>query len=229
MARAHFSIHCAPYEIEDILEECAEFNYAGPSAKSPDTLHYNWLLRGRSHVPENPNPTEVKSIILRTEIPLGPDQQSYMSLGDVNLHEDRLVLQCMSRERLEAGKALLKEILGIRIQYQDEEFESFADSLAAPMEEEPPAKTYDPAMNTEESLLFRKKFVRRETERWLDDPNPNLGSSPRQAMQIPEGRKKVLETLKSIEYLAERARQDGDPPPMDLDYLLSELGLEGIS
>lgn len=228
LARASFSIHCAPYEIEDILEECIEFNYAGPSAESPDALHYKWLLRGRSHVPENPDPGEGKHVILRAEIPLGPDQPSYMSLGDVNLHEDRLILQCLSRERLEAGKALLKEILGIRIQYQDEEFESFAERLAAPVDEEPPAKTYDPALDTEEALLFQKKFIRRETERWLDDQIPALGTSPRQAMQTHEGRQKVLEVLKSIEYLAERARQDGQVPPMDLDYLFSELGLEGI-
>lgn len=229
IARAHFSIHCAPYEIEDLLDECIEFHYAGPSAKSPDALHYNWLLRGRSYVPENPNPMEGKAVVLRTEVPLGPDQQSYISLGDINLHEDQLDLHCTSRERLEAGKALLKEILGIRIQYQDEEFESFAERQAAPVDEEPPAKTYNPAIDTEEARLFHKKFIRRETERWLDEASPNLGSSPRQAMQTPEGRKKVLDALKSIDYLAEQARQDGKTPPMDLDYLLSELGLEGIS
>ena len=229
LARAHFSIHCAPYEIEDLLDECIEFNYAGPSAEATDALHYNWLMRGRSHVPENPNPIEGKGVILRKEVPLGPDQSSYPSLGDINLNEDRLVLHCISRERLEAGKVLLKEILGIRIQYQDEEFESLKERRTKPVDEEPPAKTYNPAIDTEEALLFQKKIVRRETERWLDEPSPNLGSSPRQAMQTPEGRKIVMETLKSIEYLAEQARQDGKTPPMDLDYLLSELGIEGVS
>jgi hypothetical protein len=80
--------------VAERLDLAEEFNFAGPSGDRPGALHFNWLLRGRSHVPEQPKP-EREVMIHDTQWFLEAGSPNYRSLGDVSLWPNKLELSCM--------------------------------------------------------------------------------------------------------------------------------------
>ena len=55
-----------PDQVVACLEEAEEFVFAGESESNPNADYYNWLLRGRSHIPEGPDWPE-KTLQIRSE------------------------------------------------------------------------------------------------------------------------------------------------------------------
>lgn len=224
-ARAEYIVRDAT-EVEDRLSEAEEFNYAGESEEGPGAEHFNWLLRGRSHVPEKPMP-EKGALSLRTDWTAGPGEPTYRSLGDITLWDNRLELECMSRERLEAGKALLEEILSDLVRHKRDrikplklEAQSPLDSPSVPQHSQPRSRL------SVEERAFRQDMMERTTQEWLDAPMPVLNNlTPRQAAQTPEGRAEVLERLKLSEYFDDERRARGEPPVIDMSRIRRELGL----
>jgi hypothetical protein len=70
-----------------------------------------------------------------------------------------------------------------------------------------------------------KEMVHRLTVNWLDQPSVDGQLTPRQAAQSPQGREKVIEVLKQIEYINDQRAQDGEGPTLDEEYIRRELGL----
>ena len=70
-----------------------------------------------------------------------------------------------------------------------------------------------------------KEMLLRLTMNWLDRPSIFDNLTPRQAVQSPEGRRKVIEALKQVDYINDQAILSGESPPMDADYIRMELDL----
>jgi hypothetical protein len=227
-ATAHFTVR-DPGAVAELLSQSDEFEAAGPSDEDPQAEHFNWLLRGRSRIPEQPVPKK-GALMIQTELTTGPGEPVYRSLGDVLLWKNRMELRCVSRERLQAGKALLQEILGdlVRLHKRDriEPFDLDVQAPPPPPGARRPPPAPGPALSRAERQALEKEMSERYTAQWPDAPIPALDDlSPRQAVATPEGRAKVLRLLKSMEYLEDGRRESGQPVMMDVARLRRELGL----
>lgn len=223
-ARAEYVVRDAQ-AVMDRLNESEEFNDAGPSEEYPDAEHFNWLLRGRSHVPEKPMP-EKGALAFRTEWTAGPGEPMYRSLGDITLSRNWLELECVSRERLEAGKALLADVLGDLVRHKCDRVRPLKLETQSPSSGPAPQGSPPRARLSAEERAMEQKMVKRNTEEWLDGPIPVLNDlSPRQAVHTPEGQAAVGELLKHAEYLDEDRRAQGESPVMDIAHIRRELGL----
>jgi hypothetical protein len=220
-SHAHFAVKDAR-TVADILTEAEEFNLAGPNADDPTALHFNWLLRGRSHVPESDEEMPPSSLIQGSDWMAGPGEPVYRSLGDVILWERRMELACLSRERLEVGKAFLDALLGKRIRHRRDRFRS-ADQLLAGAEFEPPRSPRSSSSGVEASLA--QEMLERRLGEALDTPVPALGGlTPRQAARQAEHQVAFKEWWKRFEYMEEQRRRQGELH-LDLDVIRRELGL----
>jgi len=206
--------------VKERLDQTEEFIRVGPEADDPKALHYNWLLQGRSHVPEVP--MDGRGKIMRTNWTAGPDEPTYLSLGDVQLWHNRLELSCLSQERLEAGKTLLKQVLGRFIRHLGDEFENLDTSLASA---KPAPPDYEEEIPAEVAEALVREMMATQSAEWLDSPVPALdGKSPRAASRDPAMREQLEELLKTVEYVEERRRREGEPY-VDIAGLRRELGL----
>jgi hypothetical protein len=223
---AHFTVRDSD-AVADLLSRSDEFDDAGPSDEDSEARHFNWLLRGRSRIPEQPSPKK-GALMIQTEVTSGPGEPTYRSLGDVLLWRSRMELRCVSRERLQAGKALLQEILGdlVRLHKRDRIEPLDLDVQAPPLRARRPSDAPSPTFSRAERQALEQEMRARYTAQWLDTPIPALNDlSPRQALTTPEGRAKVIQLLKQMEYLEDGRRESGEPMMMDIARLRRELGL----
>ncbi|HEY5571755.1 MAG TPA: hypothetical protein VIK64_01970, partial [Anaerolineales bacterium] len=228
-ARAEFALRGDPLEVESALDEAEEIVFVNEQegGEFSGCLHYIWLLRGRSCVPEAPEdraPTD--GLILSTNWTAGPGEPDFRKLGDLYLCWKDLTLSCMSRERLKAGKELLMQILSKRIKHRQDHFRDLRASRDQVDREE--AELYEEDFEEEdldpEAEVVEEEMIERLTRRWLDTPNRD-GITPRQAAQTAEGLEDLREGMKAIEFLEEEALRSGRKPPMRLDIIRKELGL----
>lgn len=210
-------------QVAERLELAEEFVYAGASEEIRNADHYNWLLRGRSRAPgENAEKDGDRALRLRTEWSQGPGSPSFLSLGDLYIGPRMLRLDCLSRERLVLGRQLLEELLDGLITHQKDTFKVFVVDAVAPRRSLPLRErlTHDPAARQVELELLE-----REAERWLNTPVPALDNrSPLEAVQHPDGRAKVEEMLKTVEYYQDD-RSTLKDSPLDVRNLRRALGL----
>jgi len=221
-SRARFAVTNAQ-AVADRLDAAEEFDCNGPDDDDPEALRFTWLQRGRSRVPEAP--LQDSGIVLQsTEVSQRPGQPSYRSLGGVVLWENRLELECLSRERLTAGKSLLTQILGRLITHRGDTFESLEQTMAKP-EKRPRGKPEQPSLPPKVVAQIVQQELDKHYATWPDVPLPALGGqTPRQAVRTPEGRKQVEEILKQMEYGEEHKRRQGEPY-YDANRLRRELRL----
>jgi len=209
-----------PDAVRERLDRAAEFVFVGPADEDRRALAYVWLLTGRSRVPEVP---VEKGLMFQTNWEAADGKgESFRSLGDVRLWRNRMELLCLSRERLEAGKALLQEILGPRlIHHVGDEFK---DIVQEAFQEPPSSRRRRRALSREERAIAHRMLVE-QRKTWVDTAVPALdGKSPRQAAGDPQMRERLEELLKAIEYNEEKKRRAGEPY-MDIADLRRELGL----
>ena len=223
-ARARFTVTDAQ-AVADRLGAALEFDCAGPDAEHPEALHYNWLERGRPRVAEGLR-SKLGGLLGRQRKEVGGEleQDSYRALGSVVLWPNRLELECMSRERLTAGKALLTQILGNLITPRGDTFETLEQAMSKP-EKRPRRQAPTPEIPPEVEAEVLQQFVDKHYATWPDIPLPALGGkTARQAVRTPAGRKQVAEILKQLEFNEEHKRRRGEPY-YDVNRLRRELGL----
>jgi hypothetical protein len=232
-ARAEFILKEDQHEVEMALDEAEEFVFVNEDEEGEFSgcLHYLWLLRGRSSVPEAPEEQMPSGgLKLSGSWIAGPGRPDFRTLGDLYLCWEDLTLSCMSRERLEAGKELLKEILDSRIQHEQDQFQDLRESWGeSSWEDEDDELEVDwgeeeNEINENEAEIVGEEMIERMTRRWLDTPDKR-GITPRQAAQTPEGREELREKMKALEFLEDQASKSGKNPPMRLDIIREELGL----
>lgn len=225
LSRARYRLHVDRRRVEAALDASEEFTYAGPDEKHHGALHYNWIQRGRSFIPQSDQKLDGRAVLLRTEWTEGPGQPSFLSLGDLSLDTKWMELECLSRERLAAGKSLLEAILAGLFEPAGDRFEDWEAALEKG-EARPPRPRSQPSYGSVEEIeALQEDMLKRFTMNWLDQPSIGGELTPRQAVQSPEGRRKVIEALKQIEYINDQRTRDGESPTMDADYIRRELGL----
>lgn len=218
----------ARYQVRDgravasILQTAEEFNYAGQSGDHPDALHFNWLLRGHSHVPEGARP-DGEALIYETYWFEKPGGERYLSLGDVSLWPDRLELNCFSQARLAAGKTLLEKLLGPLIRHHRDRIESMDDLMAKQARK--PAQPERFPVSPEVAAATQEDLMREQRRRLLDEPHPKLGGKTvREAVHDPAYRDDVIELLKIAEYIEDGKRTAGEAW-LNVDEIRRELGV----
>jgi hypothetical protein len=205
------------------LDQAEEFVYSGASEELPNAEHYSWLLRGRSRAPERlQEETDHHAILLRNEWSAGPGSPSFLKLGDLYIGRKTLRLDCLSRQRLALGRQLLEELLAGLIVHKQDTFTAFDFEAEAQNPDPAPrslSKTDPNARQVELELLER------EAQKWLNTPVPALDNqSPLEAVKHPDGRAKVVEMLKTVEYYQDD-RSTLKDSALDVRNLRRALGL----
>lgn len=209
-------------EIFDRLDQAQEFQYVGQSEPYPGADMFTWLQRGRSHVPESPVEGGSEQLMLSGEWTLGPGQPTYRTLGDLFLWKDRMRLECLSRERLAAGKSLLGQIVGRWVNHIRDDFRDIEDVTA---QQPRPSPSTDRDSESRVARPLQQELIEQRYMAWADTLIPALGQrTPRQAVQTPEGRAQVIEILKQLEYNEAQHSRRGEVA-FDVDKLRDELGL----
>jgi hypothetical protein len=134
---------------------------------------------------------------------------------------DRLVLECMSQERLERGRRLLERIAGESLSHRmDTAQDPWQAAAHLPPRQRSPADEVPPEI----AGPVIRNFLDSHYSTWPDDPLPALdGRTAREAVRTPAGRRKVTALLRTFEE-AEHRR----PPEMryDFGWIREELGLD---
>lgn len=146
-------------------------------------------------------------------IEMDPDEPRHWIRGFLRFEGDDLVVEVNSRRRLEAVKEILRSF-GVKDDLVvDRRFDPTED-MALPSGWRPIAS----ASSEETDAIWRSH--------WMDEKVPALGGlTPRRAAKTPAGRLRLERLLRQFEYDADRARLAGQPP-MDVDELRRELGME---
>jgi hypothetical protein len=209
-----------PWAVEERLDQTEELICVGPADEDETALAYVWLLTDRSHVPEIP--IEGEGLIMQTNFAIESAKITRRSLGDIRLWRNRLELSCMSRERLKAGKALLKKTLGRLIRHLGDEYQD-TETLLASAEAAFPLRRRESLSETKKAIA--RQMMMDQYQEWLDESIPALdGESPRQAAQDSAMRGQLEELLKTVEYMEEQRRRDGEPY-IDIADIRRTLGL----
>ncbi len=116
------------------LHEAQEFQYQGPSEAHSGALSFDWLTRGRTVLPPKGDIPD-GAMMLRSEL-RGSLGSRLDVVGNVWVWTDHLRLQCLSRERLVAGRQLLESLLGPDLQHREDRCEP----LTAPIAPSPPPR-----------------------------------------------------------------------------------------
>ncbi len=136
-AKSTYFIQSDQTSVMDSLNTTLEFAYAGPKPKEPGSYVFNWLLRGRSQIQRE---TSVPPLALQlsAEIQLDGVDGKFLILGEVSVFPGRVVLETLSPERLEAGKALLEATLGFQIRPWRDHYKTPEDLLESAIDNLPP-------------------------------------------------------------------------------------------
>jgi hypothetical protein len=147
--------------------------------------------------------------------PPAPGMGENTVLGQLELHDDRLVLEVNSTGRLERARAWLEALPGVR----------FESSRAKGLDEAPAPDDSLPTLRTPLAPEVRAELEHRALElyrRWLDEPIPALGDlTPRACCRTPEGRRRVARLVRTLPPIG--IPGGSIPPPRAM--LLRELGL----
>lgn len=145
-------------------------------------------------------------------------------IGSIGIEDARLSVETMSVPRATRIGARLAEQLGELIVMIDLSTERVTPEMMARWARKASGDDGGPAPSTDDRALIHAAMDR-HYRRWLDDEIPALGGmTPREAVQDPEGRKRVIALLRDME-----ERQASAPEAMrgfDFGFLWRELGLD---
>jgi SEC-C motif/Protein of unknown function (DUF2384) len=187
---------------------------------SPIKIFYDWLERGKSS-------GEIKEIKPRKGLTFksfftgGPGMESYRILGSIKLEPGRLVMTAQGKERLAVGKQRLEKVLPNLIKHRVDSVQSLESMLAEQAKAKP--KKSDEEIPEEIKQALLKDMYDNHYREWLDSPIPALrGKSPKKAIRSKEGRRRVEDLLREMEYL-----HDESDAEYDISWVRRELKLQG--
>jgi len=189
------------------LKEAPDFELEEAGGGStPNKLRFVWLKRGPSRdlIQEG---GLTQGIQIQTSRLATQHSHPVSVLGAVTLNEEEMVLETLSRERLEAGKRRLQTLLGGYVTFKLDTLQSpeaLRDQAAKEARQE---KIPETPLPTESERRVVESMLRNHYERWIDEPLPALdGKTPRQAAATAEGRARVEDLIRSIENREARKR-----------------------
>ncbi|MFH1912135.1 MAG: SEC-C metal-binding domain-containing protein [Pseudomonadota bacterium] len=198
-----------------------EYDFADEEEIPSGGVRFSWLKRGPSKDCEMGPESDEKGMVATSSIVHPSGQMTFTVLGTVDLHPDRLTLECMSRERLERGKKRLLALLRGSVRHRIDEFE---DIHVAMERREAKGKAVKP-LKDEGARAMLASMMQKHMSAWPDKEIPALGGkTPREAAATKAGREKVLDFIKDIENREARKKKAGEPF-IDLGPLRRELGI----
>jgi len=154
----------------------------------------------------------------RKEVPDG-----FRSLGTLTVKGNRLILETMSKERAERGRALLEGIAGEVIQYLTRECQDLDQALKSRPKTKRPRP---PEIPPEVQAKLLKQFYDKHYHEWLDEEIPALDyKTPRHSVTLKTYRPRVVDLLKDMENMEARGAKHGEPR-YDFGWVWKELGLD---
>jgi hypothetical protein len=152
------------------------------------------------------------------------EEGSATILGTAKTENNKLILESNSKKRLERGKKLILKALPDAVVHK---LDTLQDPIGA-MKSHKNSLTVKPKneLPMELQQKVHTQFMQKHCEKWLKDKIPALdGTTPMQAVRTEEGRKKVIDLLKSFENIEELNQQEGRPH-YDISWMWERLGLE---
>jgi SEC-C motif/Protein of unknown function (DUF2384) len=145
-------------------------------------------------------------------------------LGRAEIKDNKLILESNSKERLEKGKKLILEALSDAVVHKMDTFQDPMEAMKSHKESSNGKPMNELPMEIQQQ--FYTEFMQKHSEKWLGEKIPALyGETPMQAVKTEEGRKKVIELLKSIENSEEHNKKEGRPF-YDISWMWQRMGLE---
>ncbi len=145
-------------------------------------------------------------------------------LGRIEHKESKLILECNSKKRLEKGKKLILEALSNSLTHKIDTFQDPMEAMKDHKKEPREKPSIEIPMEIQQKLYT--EFMDKHNKNWLKKKVPALnGKTPLQAVKTEEGRKKVIELLKSFENSEERNKKEG-MPYYDLSWMWERLGID---
>ncbi|MCG2721528.1 MAG: SEC-C domain-containing protein [Thermodesulfovibrionales bacterium] len=145
-------------------------------------------------------------------------------LGNIGRKDDKLIFECNSRKRLEKGKKLILRYASGALIHKIDSFQDPMQALKS-YEEKPEKKTENEIPMEIQQQVYTQ-FMHKHCEKWIKEKIPALGGrTPLQAVKTEEGRRKLIELLKSFENMEEHNKKEGRPF-YDLSWMWERLGLK---
>jgi len=147
-------------------------------------------------------------------------------LGTVRIQDNRLVLECNSKKRLERGKKLIVKAMADAVIHKLDTFQDPMEAIKAHKEKTPKTPTRDDELPMEVKQQAYTQYMQNHYEGWFHDRIPALdGKTPLEAIRTEDGKEKVIELLKLYENGEERNKEEGRPY-YDLSWVWQRLGIE---
>jgi PAS domain-containing protein len=219
------TFHEAAYDLTDLPQAAVRlesFEDFGENDREEDkngqllSISFSWLEKGWSA-------RKAKKIRRRSgaHIPLpksGPGQEGSRILGNVILEQDQLILEVQGEQRFALGKRRLETALAGLIQHRQDT----ARTLEEMWDDRPSDETMDDhesEISPKVNQAIIKDYLDEHYRQWLDTPLPALnGKSPRNAVKTSQGRRRVEDLLRELEYHHENIRE------YDISWIRKELG-----
>lgn len=145
-------------------------------------------------------------------------------LGSIHLKGSELILETLSRERLELGMALLKKQAGKRLHFDKTIFID-AKQLMEEANREVLIDASLPAEENETHDRLVRRYYDEYYKKWIDEPVQALkGKTPREASKRSMLRARLVNLLKQMENAELRKHQQGQTP-YNFSWLWKDLGL----
>ncbi len=182
-----------------------------PSLRADSESFWNWIGAKR-RVGRKPKKS-AQTIITTLD-------DGSVSLGTVELKERTLVFEANSRERSEAGRALIEPVLADFVGRPLIDSKMMAEMMASRPARS--AKEGSSGLPREEERAVLNTYLEQHYRNLLDEPVPMLGNiSPRRAAKTAAGRRRLVDWLK---FLENGAAQDASAG-YDLRWMWDELGI----
>ncbi|WP_449245424.1 SEC-C metal-binding domain-containing protein [Desulfobacca acetoxidans] len=205
----------------DLLDRAEEFQLTElkeDDRGNPIDIFYDWLELSNSSE-KIKEATPPGGLTVKSFFTSGPGMESHRILGSVQLKPGQLLMTAQGKERFALGKQLIENLLNNLIKHRLDSVQS-PESMLQEKGERNSQKIADEIPEDIKKALF-KEFYDKHYREWLDSPIPALdGKTPRKAIRSKEGKRKVEDLLREMEYLHNENDQ-----AYDISWVRGELKL----
>ncbi|MHB1679400.1 MAG: YecA family protein [bacterium] len=147
--------------------------------------------------------------------------------GTIRIKNDKLTIECNSKERLSIAKIMMLENLSDSIVHIADVFQDMKQAMSEFNEKNKGSeKQPESEISIEIQQEIMNKFLTDHYEKWLNEKIPALnGKTPLEAIKTKKGKQQVIELLKFQENMEEKNKEKGKPY-YDFSWLRKRLGLE---
>ncbi|MHB1647021.1 MAG: YecA family protein [bacterium] len=148
------------------------------------------------------------------------------SNGIIEIKDNRLTVECNSKERLSKAKKLIIENAQNSVVHKADVFQDPAKAISEFSKNNgKQQKEFESEIPKEIQQEIINKFLTENYEKWLNEKIPALdGKTPLEAIKTKKGKKQVIELLQFYENIEEKNKKDGKAY-YDFSWLWERLGL----